>query len=180
MKTEWLNSHGITDKAVIDAIMAENGRDIENAKKDYQTVVAKAEGLEAQLSERDTQIKELKKLVKDNESLTTKLTELETANATMKTDYEKRISDMERTYTNESKIRAAKAKNVKAVMALLNPDEDVDAQLKALKEAEDTAFLFDVDTVKPPSGTTPVAGGAQTNTSTEMTFADRIRNSLKG
>lgn len=181
MKTSYLQELGITDQKVIDAIMAENGRDIENAKKDYNTVVSKVEGLESQLSERDDQLKELKKSVKDNEALTAKITELETSNTSMKTEYENKIAAMQKDAEIESKLHEAKAKNTKAVKALLNLEDDLDKQIKTLKESEDTSFLFESvqQQSKPPAGSTPPAGNQTQPEQRELTFAERIANSLK-
>lgn len=179
MKSDFLRELGVTDQSVIDSIMAENGRDIEKAKKDYETVTAKVEGLEAQLNERDGQLKELKKAVKDNESLSAKITELEGANSTMKTDYENKLAAMQRDYDLENKLRDAKAKNVKAVKALLNAEEDFDKQIEKLKAGEDTSFLFEqAQQASPPSGTSPHSGNQPPQTKAELTFADRIREAL--
>ena len=183
MKTAYLNEIGISDQSIIDKIMAENGRDIEKAKKDYDTLLSKIEGLESQLNERDSQLKELKKSAKDNETLTAKIAELEESNANTKTEYEKKIADIQKDYEIETKLRDAKAKNLKAVRALLNMEDDVDKQIKALQTGEDTAFLFEQENssgTKPPAGTTP--SGSKTNPpeAKELTFAQKIANAMKG
>lgn len=183
MKTAYLNEIGISDQSVIDKIMAENGRDIEKAKKDYDTLLSKIEGLETQLNERDSQLKELKKSAKDNETLTAKIAELEESNANTKTEYEKKIADIQKDYEVETKLRDAKAKNLKAVRALLNMEDDVDKQIKALQTGEDTAFLFEQDSTpgaKPPAGTTPSGSKTTPSEAKELTFAQKIANAMKG
>lgn len=182
MKTAYLNEIGITDQSIIDKIMAENGRDIENAKKDYNTLQSKIEGLETQLNERDNQLKELKKSVKDNEDLTSKIAELEQLNVDTKKDYEAKLAALIKDNEIDGKLRDAKAKNLKAVRALLNTDEDIDKQIKTLRESEDTGFLFESGepTSKPPAGTTPRTGNQAPPETREMTFAERISNALKG
>lgn len=177
MKTDFLKQLGIDDQNIINSIMAENGRDIENAKKDYAAVVTKVEGLEAQLNERDTQLKELKKIVKDNEELAGKISELETSNANMKAEYESKLDALRKENEIESKLRDAKAKNIKAVRALLNDEEDLDKQIKSLKENEDSSFLFESKNEVPPAGTTP-REGAQNTPKTELGFADAISAAL--
>lgn len=179
MKSDFLRELGVTEQSVIDAIMAENGRDITKAQKDYEAIAAKVEGLEAQLTERDGQLSELKKSVKDNEKLSNKITELEQANETAKTEYENKIAGLIKEHELESKLRDAKAKNIKAVKALLNADEDFDKQINALKAGEDTSFLFEQETQTPlPSGTSPRSGNQPPQPKIELTFADRVREAL--
>lgn len=183
MKTAYLNEIGISDQSIIDKIMAENGRDIEKAKKDYDTLLSKIEGLETQLNERDSQLKDLKKSAKDNETLTAKIAELEQSNANTKTEYEKKIADIQKDYEVETKLRDAKAKNLKAVRALLNMEDDVDKQIKALQAGEDTAFLFEHESApsnKPPAGTTPSGSKDNPPETKELTFTQRIANAMKG
>lgn len=183
MKSDFLRELGVTDQKIIDSIMAENGRDITKAQKDYDAVCARVEGLEAQLTERDSQLKDLKKSAKDNESLIAKITELETANTTMKNEYESKLNQMKRDNEVEGKLRDAKAKNIKAVRALLDLDGDIDKQIETLKSAEDSKFLFEAaqtTQTNPPAGTTPPAGNTTTNTTkTELSFADKISAALK-
>ena len=179
MKTDFLKGLGIVDQTVIDAIMAENGKDVNHARKESESLTSQVEGLQKQLDERDEQLKGLKKAVKDNDALTTKISELEDANAKMKGAYEDQIAAMKRDNEIEGKLRTAKARNIAAVKALLKADEDVDAQIKALQEGEDTSFLFGEDAPKPtPAGTNPSSGNPTPPANTEMSFADRISAAL--
>ena len=180
MKTAFLKDLGIVDQTVIDAIMAENGRDIEKVKTDNESVKAENEGLKAQIAERDGQLKDLKKAVGDNEALTTKIAELEEANKTTKAEYEGKLEALRKDSELEMKLRDAKAKNVKAVKALINPDEDLDTQIKGLVAGEDTSFLFEIAPSQPtpPKGTEP-AGGNNTPPKVEVkTLADAVRGAL--
>lgn len=179
MKTEFLNSLGIEDKEVIRSIMAENGRDVENAKKDHEELAQKVEGLESQLAERDKQLTELKKSAKDNEELTKKITELEENNKTIKSEYEGKLESMRLDSEIEGKLRDAKAKNVKAVRALIDPKGDLDEQIKTLKSGEDTGFLFETEQKNPapPAGSRPA--GSQKQPNAEMSFSDRISAALR-
>lgn len=176
MKTDFLKQLGISEQATIDAIMAENGRDIENVKKNTSALEAKIEGLQTQLDERDTQLSELKKNNADNEKLTAKIAELEQVNATAKTEYESKLEALRKTHEREGKVRDAGARNVKAVMALLNDDEDDDKQLATLKESE--PYFFHGDTKTPPHGTNPASGTNNTPTNKPQTFADAVRMAL--
>lgn len=164
MKTEFLKGLGIEDQSVIDKIMAENGKDINNAKKDYETLEQENAHLKEQVSERDTQLKDLKKTAGDNEELTNKITQLQEDNKATQKAYDDKIAELQKSHAIESAVRDAKAKNAKAVIALLNQEQikyvdgqlvGISEQLKALSEGEDTSFLFVGTTPNNPSGTKP-------------------------
>lgn len=164
MKSEFLRNLGITEQSTIDAIMAENGRDINAVKTNTEKLETQVTELQNQLKDRDTQLTDLKKSVKDNEALTTKITELENANKTATADFEKKIASIQKVHSVESSVRDAKAKNVKAVMALLDMDKitfengelsGISEQLTALQSGEDTSFLFGESKPHAPAGTTP-------------------------
>ena len=189
MKSDFLRNLGITDQSVIDSIMAENGKDVNAAKGKNTELEAKVTELEGQIADRDTQLKTLKESVKDNEKLTTKITELETANNEAKTAYETKIAEIQKTHAIESAVRDAKAKNVKAVMALLDMDkitykesklEGLSGQIETLTKGEDTSFLFGESKPNNPSGTqpnNPPSNGGQ-NPPTSMTLAQAVAKSL--
>lgn len=193
MKTETLRNLGITEQSVIDAIMAENGRDINAAKGNVEQLTTQINDLQGQLAERDNQLKELKKSVKDNETLTAKITELETANQTASTEYQNKLVEIQKNHAIENGVRDAKAKNVKAVMALLDMGkityEDgklngLTEQIDALQKGEDTNFLFTVEQSNPtpPAGTNvnnPPAGNGG-NAPTSGSFAEAIAKAIGG
>lgn len=189
MKTEFLKTLGIVEQSVIDAIMAEHGKDINAVKSNTETLTSQIAELQTQLNDRDTQLKDLKKSVKDNEALTNKITELETANANAKTEYESKIAAIQKLHAVESGVRDAKAKNVKAVMALLDMDkitftdgkiDGLSTQIDALTKGDDTSFLFGEAQTPPPTGTKlntpPVGNSGKAVTST--TLAAAIAKSL--
>lgn len=180
MKTAFLKELGINEQSVIDAIMAENGRDIEKVKADSESIKVEIEGLKAQIAERDSQLKELKKSAGDNEVLTTKLAELEETNKTMKAKYEGELEALRKDSELETKVRDAKAKDVKVVKALINTNEDIDKQIKALMEGEVTGLLFESSKVEqtPPTGTKPSEGVSTQTKSVPATLADAVRSAL--
>ena len=192
MKTEFLRNHGITDQAVIDAIMAENGKDINAAKGNVESLTSQVTELQGQLTERDNQLKELKKSVKDNEALTTKITELETANQNAATEYQNKIAEIQKNHAIENGVRDAKAKNVKAVIALLDKEKitykdntltGLTEQLDALKTGEDTGFLFveQNNNPTPPAGTNPNNPPANSGTPpTSGSLAEAVAKALGG
>ena len=59
MKRNFLEDLGL-EKEVVDKIMAENGKDIENAKANYDELKAELKTANATIADRDNQLKELK------------------------------------------------------------------------------------------------------------------------
>lgn len=115
-----------------------------------------------QLDERDTQLKELKAKAEGNEELTNKITELESLNNQAKEDYEKAIKEIKKSTSIELKLKDEKAKNIKAVKALLDLDKvsvdgdniiGLDEQLKTLKESD--PYLFGEDKLRGKNPTPP-------------------------
>lgn len=192
MKTDFLKNLGITEQSVIDAIMAENGKDINGVKANHESLETQITELKTQLQDRDTQLADLKKSVKDNEKLTQKITELEEVNATSKTEYENKIASMQKMYAIENGVRDAKAKNVKAVMALLDMEkitfndgkiDGLSKQIEELTKGEDTSFLFGEQKPPVPSGTepnNPPSGGNKNNPPSGKSFSDAVAAALSG
>jgi hypothetical protein len=123
MKREFLQGLSVAgaplSKEVIDAIMAENGRDIENAKGDTQA-------LQALLAEKET---------------------WEASLRAEKERHEKELGEMQFSHTLENAIRQARGRNQKAITALLeldtlrgNPEATFDAVEKLREEAP---YLFE-------------------------------------
>lgn len=175
-------------KEELDKIMAINGSDIEKAKGDATALNTQITDLTNQITDRDNQLKDLKSKVGDNETLKNKIEELETANKTAKTNYEKTIADMKRDNAINNSIRDAKAKNVKAVRALLDMDKikmdgetviGLKDQIDALAKSD--AYLFDAeDTTKGGvgGGFVPGVGSKGNGNDTNASFDDAIRASL--
>ena len=164
MNTEFLKGLGITDQDVINAIFAENGKDVNKAKGDSEQLTSKVTALEEQLAERDEQLEKLKESAKDNEKLQKKLDELQDENKATAQKYAEQLSALEKTHAIETAIRDAKPRNLKAVQALLDMDkisyvngklEGLESQLKGLLEGEDTKFLFEETSAPKPSGAKP-------------------------
>lgn len=164
MTTEFLKNLGITEQSTIDAIFAENGRDVNKAKGDLTKLTEQVTGLQTQLAERDTQLETLKNANKDNESLQKKLTQLQEENTASATKFAEQLSAMEKSHAIENAVRDAKPRNLKAVQALLDMDkisykdgklEGLESQLKELKENEDSKFLFVEESTPAPAGAKP-------------------------
>lgn len=110
---------------------------------------AKKQAEEA-LKERDKQLKDLADKAKGNEDLTKQIADLQEANKKATEGYESKIKQMQFDHSLDAELKAAGAKNVKAIKALLNLENiKLDAEkFTGLKEQLDEmrksdAYLFD-------------------------------------
>ena len=155
MKTEFLQNFKVGDQAlpkeIIDEILAENGRDIEAAKKpfvDYQSI--------------KEQLEEAKKALKafegvDASQLQAKIKELQGQLTSKDKEWQEKLDGMAFEGKLKDPITAAKGRSAKAISALLdmdalrkssNQDTDIKAALEALKK--DSRYLFDEGDPTPP------------------------------
>jgi chromosome segregation ATPase len=164
MKRDFLKNLGIEDKEIIDKILDENSADIGRAKGELETYKTKVTTLEADIKTKDSEIATLSKTKGDVDELNNKIAQLESEKNELTTKLGTETTALKRTHAIENGVRDAKAKNVKAVMALLDIDkityEDgelngLSDQLESLKTNEDTSFLFGTTEVKPPAGAKP-------------------------
>lgn len=118
--------------------------DLKQAKKDIVT--------------RDTQLQELKDSVGDVETLKTTIATMTQANIDAETKYREEIKQIKLNNAVENALSGAKAKNLKAVKALLDLEKieldgdsikGLDDQIAALTTSDDSKFLFDID-AEPP------------------------------
>jgi len=133
---------------------------------------------EKDLSERDKQLETLKNSTGDVETLKNTIKQLQDENKASKEQYEANISKIKLDNAIDNALGNAKAKNSRAVRALLDMEKikfenetlfGLDEQLKALKEAEDSKFLFEEikEPAKPSfSGVEPGASTGETNPGT--------------
>lgn len=170
MQRKFLEDLGI-EKENIDKIMAENGADIEAEKAKTTEANAKLTNSETQLKEANKTIETLKKNNGDNEELQKKVNEYEKQMKEQKAKYDAEITKLNREAINTELLSKYKAKNNKAVMALVDEieakDNDtyrtlLDSKLKAVSEADDTKFMF--GDLKIDTHYNPASGGAPTGT----------------
>lgn len=124
------------------------------AKSRFNEVNEAKKGLEKQLSDQNKQLEDLKKTAGDNEALNKQIQDLQTANKEAQDKFDAQIRQMRIDHAVEDALNHAKARNLKAVRALLDLDkaeldEDghvkgLDKQIKALTDGEDTKFLFNI------------------------------------
>lgn len=123
------------------------------SREDFNVVNNEKKALTDTVKERDTQLEKLKTSAGDIEALRIQITELQQTNKSQAETHAKELKKLRIDNAVETALLAAKAKNVKAVKALLDLDEaDIDDagevkgladQIKKLTEAEETKFLFD-------------------------------------
>lgn len=142
----------------LEKIMSEVGKDkgISAEKVELQSKIdglkSQNETLTGQIKERDGQLTTIKKSVGDNKELKAQIKSLQDANKQTATEYQNKLAEQSKNFKIDSALRDAKARNPKAVKALLDMDKvSVDGdnlvgfndQLEAVKKDND--FLFEPD-----------------------------------
>ena len=162
MRRDFLKSLGIEDKELIHKILDENSSDLGRAKGELENHKSQVNDLKRQLATKDDEIANLQEKADSVEGLNQQIAQLNADKTQLTSELTTKVATLQKTYNIEGGIRDAKAKNVKAVMALLDMDKisfadgvltGLKEQLENLRTSEDTSFLFADDTHKAPSGT---------------------------
>ena len=169
MKEEFLKNFKVGGQQlpddVVQAILAENDRDVDAAKAPF----ADYDSIKDQL---DTAKESLKKLEGvDVNELQGKITTLQNDLKDKEAEYQGKLADMTFDHALEKAITGAKGRNAKAIRALLdvdtlksskNQEADIKAALDGLKK--DSGYLFDTGEKVPPyaggTGTGGSGGGS--------------------
>lgn len=185
MKTEFLKSLNLSQE-VIDKIMAENGKDIAVEQKKAEKIIQerdsyklKAESLETQVNDANTEIQKFKDM--DIDGIKKAADDWKETAEKAKADADKQISQMKFDYALSAALTGAKAKNAKAVKALLNMDGlkfndgkivGLDEQLAQIKADND--YLFESDEPAPEfvKGTNGGSGSVGGKKPSEMTYTE--------
>lgn len=113
--------------------------------------------LKKQLKDRDTQLEDLKAKATGNEDLQKTIQDLQADNDKIKSEYEAQIQQKTFDFTMQNALKGAKARNPKAVQALLDKESikldgenllGLDDQLKNLKESD--PYLFEEEKQEEP------------------------------
>jgi hypothetical protein len=122
----------------------------------FDEVNNEKKSLELTVKERDTQLEDLKKSTSDVEGMKKQIADLQTANGEKDKAHAAEIQTIKINAAVEAALTAAKAKNAKAVRALLDLEkakladdgtiEGLADQIKKLQGADDSKFLFDTET----------------------------------
>ena len=187
MKTEFLKSLNLSQE-VIDKIMAENGKDIAVEQKKAEKVIQerdsyklKAEYLETQVNDANTEIQKFKDM--DIDGIKKAADDWKETAEKAKADADKQISQMKFDYALSAALTGAKAKNTKAVKALLDMDglkfNDNDGKIVGLDEQlaqikTDNDYLFESDEPAPEfvKGTNGGSGNVGGKKPSEMTYTE--------
>ena len=130
-------------------------------KSRFDEVNEEKNQLKEMLAERDKQLGDLKKQVKDNDQLTAQINDLQAENKKTTEEYERKLSDQRFSFAVEKAVAAAEAKNVKAVKALVDMEKvkldgeqviGLQEQLDALKESDPYLFGADLKGREPHKG----------------------------
>lgn len=150
MKRETLKDMGLAAEQV-DKIMELNGVDIEKAKGKANELATENTELKAQLKKRDDDLVELRKSVKDNETLSADFKALQEKYKNDRADLEKQVAQVKLTSALDLGLSGAKVRNAKAIKGLLDMGAiklddagkltGLDDQLKAIKKSD--PYLFD-------------------------------------
>lgn len=187
MKTEFLKSLNLSQE-VIDKIMAENGKDIaveqkkaEKAIQERDSYKLKAESLETQVNDANTEIQKFKDM--DIDGIKKAADDWKETAEKAKADADKQIFQMKFDYALSAALTGAKAKNAKAVKALLDMDglkfNDNDGKIVGLDEQlaqikTDNDYLFESDEPAPEfvKGTNGGSGSVGGKKPSEMTYTE--------
>ena len=173
-------------KEVIDKIMAENGKDIAAEQKKSEKITQerdsyklKSESLETQVNDANAEIQKFKDM--DIDGIKQAADDWKTKAEKAKSDADAQISEMKFDYALTAALTGAKARNSKAVKALLDMDGlklndgkiiGLDEQLSQIKE--ENSFLFESDEPAPTivKGTNGGSGGIGGKKPSEMTYSE--------
>ncbi len=182
MKREFLQNFKVNEtplpKEVIDAIMAENGHDIENAKKPYEDY----ETIKGQLEEAQKTIQGFKDQGADIEAVRKAAAEWEEKYTAAEAAHKQAMADRDFSDRMAAAISGAKGKNTKAISALLDVEtlknsKNQEADIKAAIEtcAKENPYLFGAEQTPPPFAGGTGTGGSNTPT----TLAGALREKFE-
>ena len=153
MNKEKLIEMGLTEELAIKIAKELDGNYVPKTR--FNEVNTELKQAKDQVKERDSQLETLKKNVGDSEELKKQIEALQNDNKTKDEAHAAEIKQIKIDAAVDKALADAKAKNPKAVKALLDLTKaelsddgsikGLDAQIKTLSEAEDSKFLFDTD-----------------------------------
>lgn len=186
MKKEDLIAMGLTEeqaKKVMDSI---DGNFVTKAR--FNEVNEENKTLKKSVSDRDKQLEDLKKSSGDNAALQQQISDLQKANADQQKAHETELNQLKLDNAVEVALSGAKAKNSKAVKAMLDMakvkiGEDgklsgFDEQIEALKKSDGWMFDADQQTQQQFTGFQPGASSTVPN-STAAGYEARLADARK-
>lgn len=160
----------MTKKELIElGLSEEDAKKVEEASKEelkvyvpkerFDEINNRKKQLETDVTERDNQLEDLKKNAGNTEELTMQIEKLQAENKVNNEKHEAEVKEIKISNAIEKSLTGAKAKNTKAVKALLDLEnaelledgtiKDLDKQILELKGSEESNFLFNSDDATP-------------------------------
>jgi predicted RNase H-like nuclease (RuvC/YqgF family) len=164
---EILKKAGI-EEGKLDSVIGDINKELPKhfiPKDKYNEVAEAKKKLEADIDERDKQLEQLKNAAGNSEELKAQIEQLQAENQKAAEEWQAKMAQMQLDFAIEKALAAAKAKNPKAVKALLDLEKvkldgdkllGLDDQLKELQKSD--AYLFG-ESGKVGSGTNPPGAG---------------------
>lgn len=195
MNKEELIAMGLTDEQAKKVMDSLDGNYV--PKNRFNEVNEENKTLKKSVSDRDKQLEDLKKSSGDNAELQKQIADLQKQNADQVKAHEAELQQLKVDNAVEQALTGAKAKNVKAVKALLNLDgvklaDDgsiigLKEQIDKLTADEGTKFLFDAadpaqqQTFKgfQPGNSSTVPNSTQAGYETRLADARKNNNTLE-
>lgn len=153
MKREFLKGLGISEE-LVESIMAEHGKTVEAGKTEAEGLRRAGEEMKKQLEEANNQIRTFQDMDIDGVRKAAKDWEEKAKNA--EAESKKRIAEMQLDHAVEKALTGAKARNHKAVLALIDREKltlendsvkGLTEQLEAIKKENE--YLFEGETQPP-------------------------------
>jgi len=164
---EILKKAGI-EEGKVDGVIADINKELPKyfiPKDKYNEVAEAKKKLETDIAERDKQLEQLKAAAGSNEELKKQIETLQAENKKASEEWQAKMAQMQLDFAIEKALATARAKNPKAVKALLDMGQvkldgdkllGLDDQLKALQQSD--SYLFG-ESGKVGSGTNPPGAG---------------------
>ncbi len=154
----------------------------------FNEINDKMKSYKSQLDDKTAEVETLTKKVGDTDKLNKEIQDLKDANSKAAGEHASAMASLKKSNAIDGVLRDSKAKNVKAVKALLDLEKityendtlsGLDDQIKALQESDQSKFMFETDPGYKPKGTEPgePSGGNPTKT---LSFGDAIKAALGG
>src|SRR5690606_14511824 len=160
---EILKKAGIEEEK-LDSVIGDISKELPKyfiPKDKYNEAAEAKKKLETDIQERDKQLEQLKNAAGNSEELKAQIEALQAENKKASEEWQAKMSQMKIDFAVERALTSAKAKNIKAVKALLDMEKvkldgdqllGIDEQLKALQQSD--PYLFG-DSGKVGGGTNP-------------------------
>lgn len=161
------------------------------ARSDFNDLNKAKKTAEDTIKDRDTQLENLKNSTGDLEALKQKITDLQTENSTKDAEHKAELKRLKVDSAIETALIAAKAKNTKAVKALLDLDKisldgenviGLSDQIKTLIDAEESKFMFETADPKAQQGFKGLkpgeAGGDPPNPKQPSTLQEAVQAAM--